>query len=671
MKTINNFNLQILAILFALIPSLLLIAAQDPIKLVRFTEYAEIQKGAAAVISWKFQNAKTVKISGIDAVYGAVDSVSLSPEKTGFYTITAYQGKKDSLKLNFIVNVIAGKDESKPEQPEIASKPLQTPGQPKEEDLEDFKEPQAQSKSEKSTDSDIIQNVQRGPVVYKHKKLAASFEKTGYLNGFAKATPVAQPKLLKIMRTINPLDNQQFLIRALALDEYGNYLSGLGLFEDVVWSIGRKSGTINDKKDLEEFFEQPFADSIHLDIGIALDNSAASGQHVEILNQIKEFIQYLSPEDNLFFSAYNQNYLQMFALSPPEKALWEFDNLTLNKSEGLNALHKAAFKSIEKLGDGFYEDRICIIITFNSDDASIIYTANDVAEIARESQTPVYIIAVGNSVETYSLNFIAHAAGGKFYHVLENEIEQIKNILIEIALSHKAYYEFSVPVNDLKDNDEIAIDLKLKTKKSELITKTNLILKPKLIPVKYQVVANFDYKESFIRTDYEDMLNSLAYLLTNNPGYTIQLIGHSGNEGNDKECYDLSVQRAENVKAYLMSQQIPEHQIKINGAGNHKPLYYLQQTDWQQAYNRRVEIKWLDEELKPYEIAADIYESQGEAEKALKFWDDNGFKAYFDRLIINDKALYEVKVWGYGTLEQAEKAAAKINSKFGKKVKVE
>jgi|GEM_PF-925222 len=623
-------------------------AASQPIKVIKFIEYAEIEKGGSTMISWEFENAKNVKISGIAGTFQANDSLLLNPEKTEFYTITAFQGKKDSLKLNFIINVITKKEEPK----EIAKELVQ---------------------KENSAEGHIVStdSVQRGPVVYKRKKLGVSFEKSTYINGFTKATAVAQPKQLKIMRTISLPDDDEYLVRAIATDEFGNHLCCLGNLEDISWTVGRNTEKVKDNKVAEEFFEQLFADSIHIDMALALDNSAAASQQPEIMGQIKEFIQYLAPEDNIFFSTFNQNYLQMFALSPPEKALWELDNLTLNKPDGLNAIHKAAFKSIEKLGDGFYEDRICVMITFNSDDASIIYTANDVAAIAQESETPIYIIGVGNSVESYTLRFIAEASGGKFYHLLDSEIDQLKNILIEIALSQKAYYEFTVPVKDLTSADEASITLGLRTKKTDVNTRTNIILKPKLQPVKYQVVADFDYKESYIKTEYENMLNSLAYILKNNPGYSIQLIGHTGNEGSNKDCYDLSVQRAENVKAYLLSQEIPEHQVKTSGAGNHKPLYYLQQTEWQQAYNRRVEIKWLDAELKPFEIATDIFESQTEAEKSLKFWDDKGYKAYYSRIIMDDKAMYEVKVWGYGTLEQAEKAAASISSKYGKKVKVE
>ncbi|ROL61057.1 hypothetical protein D9V86_07735 [Bacteroidetes/Chlorobi group bacterium ChocPot_Mid] len=635
---------------YSLVPMLLLatvlfinsdlFAATQPIKVVKFTEYAEMEKGKSATISWEFENTSYVNISGINKNFSAFDSVKLNPEKTEFYTITAFQGKKDSLKLNFIINVIPKKEETN----QIAS---ETP-------------------SPEPTES-----VRRGPADYKRKKLTASLEKMGYLNGFAKATPLTQPKQLKIMRTINLPEDKEYLIRALALDDFGNYLTGLGSQSEINWTIGRNAGTIKDNKTIDDFDEQPFTDSIHLEIGIALDNSAAASQQTEIISQIKEFIQYLAPEDNLFFSTFNQNYLQMFALSPPDKALWEFDNMTLNKPEGLNAIHKAAFKTLEKLGEGFYEDRICVLITFNSDDASIIYTANDVATIAQETESPIYVIGIGNAVDSYTLRFISEASGGKFYHLLDNEIDQLKNILVEIALSNKGYYEFTVPVNDITQSDDVLVTLGLRTKKTDVNTRANLVLKPKLQPVKYQVVANFDYKESYIKSEYENMLNSLAYILKNNPGYKIQLIGHTGNEGSDKDCFDLSVQRAENVKAYLMSQEIPEHQVKTTGWGNHKPLYYLQQSDWQQAYNRRVEIKWLDPELKPYEIGTDIYESQAEAEKALKDWDDKGYKAYFDRIIYDNKAMYEVKIWGYGTLEQAEKAAAKINAKLGKKVQVE
>jgi len=474
------------------------------------------------------------------------------------------------------------------------------------------------------------------------------------------------------MRSVHPYSDDYYSIRAIPLDEFGNYLADYSsIDEDITWSLSKKCQSLENEVEIDEYFEQPFDDKTNLDIGIAFDNSAASSQSFEVINYIKDFIQYLSPEDNIFFSTFNQNYLQMFALSPPEKALWELENLELADPIGLNALYKAAYKTTAKLGDGFYDDRICILITYNSDNASIIYTANDIAKIAKESEIPVYIIGIGNAIESYSLKFICDASGGRFYHIMENELENLTKILTEIALSQKGFYEFSIPIEDTPDCDEISSTLFFENYDTEVKEKAKLILKPKLQAVKYQALANFDYKEVFIRAEFEDVLNSLAFVMTNNPDYTIQLAGHSSAEGTNKENFDLSLQRAKNVRGYLISQGVSEHKVKVRGEGYHKPLYYLQLSDWQQKYNRRVEIRWLDPKLKPYELSAEILESEEDVSNAVISWEEKGYKAYYDRYIVDNRPMYQVKIWGYSTLEQAEKAVKQINNKYKKKFAVD
>ena len=89
-----------------IIPALLLTAnilpcAQPPIKVEKFSDYAEIKKGETARIFWDFKNADRVIISGISQEYAAVDSAALTPMKTEFYTITAYQ---EALAFHFFRN---------------------------------------------------------------------------------------------------------------------------------------------------------------------------------------------------------------------------------------------------------------------------------------------------------------------------------------------------------------------------------------------------------------------------------------------------------------------------------------------------------------------------------------------------------------------------------------
>jgi OmpA-OmpF porin, OOP family len=55
----------------------------------------------------------------------------------------------------------------------------------------------------------------------------------------------------------------------------------------------------------------------------------------------------------------------------------------------------------------------------------------------------------------------------------------------------------------------------------------------------------------------------------------------------------LSDKRAESVKDYLLSQNIPVDRIVSKGYGESKPAYLPADTDENRAKNRRVELKVL------------------------------------------------------------------------------
>jgi hypothetical protein len=93
----------------------------------------------------------------------------------------------------------------------------------------------------------------------------------------------------------------------------------------------------------------------------------------------------------------------------------------------------------------------------------------------------------------------------------------------------------------------------------------------------------------------------------------------------------------------------------------------LQQAPWQQYYNRRVEVRWLDPDLLPYEIIAQTSDSETEALKNVEKWEFHGYNAYYERYLENHSPVYRVKIWGFPTLEEAEASANKIQTIYNTK----
>ncbi len=88
-------------------------------------------------------------------------------------------------------------------------------------------------------------------------------------------------------------------------------------------------------------------------------------------------------------------------------------------------------------------------------------------------------------------------------------------------------------------------------------------------------------------------LARLTEILHKNPSLKIEISGHTDNTGNEATNKELSVKRAEAVKAYLVLKGISTYRIKTNGLGSSEPLA-PNDTEANRQKNRRTELKIID-----------------------------------------------------------------------------
>ncbi len=112
-------------------------------------------------------------------------------------------------------------------------------------------------------------------------------------------------------------------------------------------------------------------------------------------------------------------------------------------------------------------------------------------------------------------------------------------------------------------------------------------------------------------------------------------------------------------------------QIRLRSAGREKPVYYFESEEWQARVNRRVELRWLDPSLVPYEILAEAVVSEEEAIRLETQWSARGYDAYYDTFLINRIPAYRLKLWGFATLESAEKTKTALQTKYKTPLKVQ
>ena len=588
--------------------------SNNPIKTNLFSGFQEIQKGENATVKWDFEYADRVKIEGIDATFDAADSLTVSPKETTKYVITAYQGNVDSMQMSARVIVMEG------------------------------------SKSVEQVTETIEESQDKN---------------SDYLIAIKPMQGATEVHSSKVTRMIRKGDDGNILVHSILVDNNGNFLRGAAGESDAKWWIEIKCGEYSYKNIIESVNEHNNNDTQGLDIAVLLDNSASSVDNSESIKRIEDIIPLMKANDKLKLAGFNQDHFNVFDYSNSEEANWQLENLSFPPQNGLNAPYKAAYKELKELQKVSDKKKALVLVVFNSDNASIMYTPYDVINMAYNANTPIYIIAMGNAVGTYSYKYISSMTGGRFYYLDNDNFDDLSDVLSEIILSQKYYYEYELPIKQIKNECSQAKGTFFFTNEISHGQDDFIIyLTPEPQYSQYQAVSAFDFQSSNVSSSYLNTIRSLASLLNDNPMAKIELIGNSSKEGDPDYNLRLSERRAEAVKTILVSYGAKPDQIKTKGIGSNKPIYYMETYYWQSAYNRRVEIRWLDPSLLPYEIVAEFAKTETDAEIMTRKWEDRGFRSYFDRYIVENQLVYRVKIWGFSTASDAKKVATKLSKDY-------
>lgn len=612
-----------------------------------------IDKGEEAVLRWQFGNSDFVRVEGYDEVFESRDSLRVEPVRSREYRVTAYRGS-DSMPR--IARVFVGEDE-------IA----ESRSESKDHDGEIHEFPEDVEIPEELIDDGKIR---RGPDIVEGKELEKSYSPNDYVAGLIETEGAIDPAQIKAMRYIYGSYDNDFKVRALALDEFGNVISGYGsaLGADN-WTYTLQCADKTDAyavADFSEYFGSPA-----LDMMIAVENSEVADENESIYGAIEEFAPYLSENDKLSVVAYNQNYRELTPLVSADKAIWEIKNSDRPETSGLSAFYKTAFLAAEDLSEGAGDEKALVMIAYNADNASILYRAEDAALLARKLGIPIYIIGVGAAIKGYELKSLTDFSGGKFYYIEKNEIDKIKYIFLEIATAQKLYYEIDGSLEKKSSCSPIVSNVSLRKGDESFKDRIRFVIDPIPQYSQYQSVSIFDYREVFVPEEFRGLAESLAEVMKDNPSAEIELTGHAGVEGTPDAIIELSERRAMKVKELLVSYGVDPRRILVKAEGSSQPVYFLEMYPWQKYYNRRVEVRWLDPALLPFEIVAGFAESESLASEMVETWENRGYRAYYDRYLKNDLPVYRVKLWGYATALEAEAEVARLESEYSGEFRVD
>jgi outer membrane protein OmpA-like peptidoglycan-associated protein len=102
----------------------------------------------------------------------------------------------------------------------------------------------------------------------------------------------------------------------------------------------------------------------------------------------------------------------------------------------------------------------------------------------------------------------------------------------------------------------------------------------------------FDFAKATIRPESHKLLDEAVQVLKQYPELRISISGHTDNVGEAAKNLELSQQRADAVKAYLVGKGIETGRVETRGAGSNEPIAD-NGTDKGRQENRRIEFKLL------------------------------------------------------------------------------
>jgi OOP family OmpA-OmpF porin len=197
-----------------------------------------------------------------------------------------------------------------------------------------------------------------------------------------------------------------------------------------------------------------------------------------------------------------------------------------------------------------------------------IFISGKVKEVA--SGKPVKARIIYKSVPTGSMN-------GTFYDSLfKFSVFGSSKYLLMATADNYIPQTILIDPKSFEGKDEITRDIIL-TPRGQTIRLEHLL---------------FEQRKSEIDPQSFQELDEIAALLKENPKMVVQLEGHTDAVGNAKANMDLSEERVEAVKKYLVSKGVDKSRVKTKAFGGTKPVSKLK-TPEARDLNRRVEMRVL------------------------------------------------------------------------------
>lgn len=502
------------------------------------------------------------------------------------------------------------------------------------------------------------QGISTGPV------LDQSTTRSTFFRGL---TPDSSAMISRIKVTgIDKLGDGSMSARVITLDSEGNFIPlHMAASRLVTNVLCRGQSPIAFTADVETSSASP--KNASSSAYVAIDNSTLAGTLArDVILSLRSALAGSPTADSLGIGVFNQSLTSLQLVGPIQRTLENLSADELRPSSGVSALYASMISAAREL-ESSRGVRSLIIVSTSGDNASATWNTRDVARYLKDAGIRAYIIRVGYEMASYPLRYIAAHTGGSVYTVEDDNVSAVGDIVREILYAQRWYSTLKIQpgIEDVADCDTPWLRIGLMSDSVQPALVDSIIMTPREVQISTSpaVIALFDDETDVGLQQFYPLLLSVAERLTEDINLKIELIGHVGVDVME-DADRRALERAENVKNFLLVNGVLDKQVITRSEGSRKPRYYFQDDGSRRLMNNRVEAVLINAEQRPYTIIVDQVSNEDEATKQRSVWISRDYQVFYEPVIDRSEVAYRIVLWGYQSKGLAEAAAARIKKQY-------
>lgn len=395
-----------------------------------------------------------------------------------------------------------------------------------------------------------------------------------------------------------------------------------------------------------------------LELLLCLDRSATATLPISAVRTVlKTLAHYLRPEDRLVIIQYRYRADAIHAFAGWQ-AVDAIDTMLILPALGVAApLHilQAALEYCHQRPSSRL--RALLLLTESADNASFLVSAEEVIERARQQRLPLSILHVGMTSERALWKALSSRTGGAYLWSPLAAPDILTRQLSWLVRGLQVHYCLHFPA------PPPCPGLQLSFSSEQLGTSLQYRLGDSLPQqgASSRMLCVFEPGDTAIGPETEPLLKDLAQWLRAHPQEVIELVGHCALN----EAETRALQRVQALRRRLLRLGVAPRQLRLRSEGNRRPLVYFEQTPQHQRLNCRAELRWLRPEALPYELLAGVVSTEAQALRELELWEARGYAAYYEPILQHGEPAFRIKLWGFASEADAERARRHIQRRYG------